>query len=412
MRPKRTRDYSSLYIKEVAEIIHSLEWDKLYLEIYPNHGVDKIIAVLKESHKMDSNYYKDYEAVFQDIPYRQGIILPKLKGGFYFIDLSFGFANQKFEDFKKIARKEVSKNGTKRILDGGVLNDIIGWLSAYNRSIFYDIIYTPKALKRINVSDYDLSLLENLQAHGDALFVELALTTFNGYSYRRISNILGALCEKYVEFFLSNRLTGALSRGINLHTKNTRTLAEKDFYSHTKILFECYKPLFSEKEQRRVWNDVTLICDRNILGAKVFHAPQDIPCLNTKATVDELERLWVWLIENRHIDKSVSQFDFVRYFRREAGELPTRKLLWTGQSKEVLFAVIEILHPCTERTPIKKKIIVKTIIKWDDINAIIEAPDIKIDRLNYRSTHRRPNSEIVRNKYSDMVDVIISVMQG
>lgn len=411
MRTKR--DDNEQYINSVAECVRSLEWSKLAFEVYCVNGRDKIIAVRKDCQDENLNYFDIYEAVYVELPNQDGIILPKTTKDYLFIDLSFGYAHEVFKKYRTQGDKAKFNARRKRILGGDVMDDIIDSLSHYNRSMYYDITYTPRELKKIGVSDYDLSLVEKLDAHGDALFVSLARSIFILYSYSNIGKILSNLCKRYTKFYLSDQFLLSIGEHKELVSKRNQMLAQKDFYSHTKTLFECYKPLFDDAERRRVWNDVALICEREILNNAVEDIFQGIPCLNTKATVEELERLWTWLIKERHIDNSVTKEDFIHYFRREAGQLPTRKLLWIGHSKDVLFAVIEILHPKTDYSNQGRRKKITTAINWNDVNAIFEAPHIKlIDKDTYRSLHRRSNKEIIQNKYADMVDMIHSIIRG
>ena len=403
------------YIQSVSKIVLSLSWDKLYVEFYKYYSTEIAIVVSKCYYTSSCNYLDIFKEVYKTLPSCKGIILPLGGKDYAFVDLSFEQATDIYDKFKGLAQSVKYARRTKRVIEGAVVSDIIGMLSKLRRSPYYAICYTVDGLKEIGISDYDLSIVNNLPCHGDTLLINIAKRTFVLYSYKRIADIFATLCKCYMRHFFTEMFLQLKTDSLYLPKKYFSTMAKKDFYSHTKILFDCYKTFVTDYEEKRVWHDVELLCDRRLLECAVSDSPTDIPCLCTTRSVNELERLWTWLKESRQIDEAVTKSAFIHYFRREEGETPTHKLLWIGSSKDVLFAVIELLHPKTVRSTEKKRNgvvreTVKTNINWNEISQIIESPNIKVNRLEYRSAHRRRDAEVVRNRYEDMVKFLSKLL--
>lgn len=304
----------------------------------------------------------------------------------------------------------------KAVADGLVIDTILTALSISGDSTFYQIIYTPWGLREYGINEFDWSIAGALPCYTDELLLYIAKDIFVSYSYKKLVEVFENLCKAFVKRFLTAPSMIMRYGCFKIEPLRLEVFAIQDFYSHTKNLFKCYEPLITTDEERRVWHDINLLCDRKLLNCAVASPTNEIPCLNSKRSVEELERLYKWLKANKHIDDATTRSEFIHYFRDEPGRKPTRKLLWTGYNKEVLFAIIELLHPKTVREKLGKgrlsALRVRTTINWKEISMMIESPNIKLDRGNYRSSHRRIDAEVRDNKYEEIVIFIEGLLNG
>ncbi|MCM1293319.1 MAG: hypothetical protein NC230_07060 [Bacteroides sp.] len=402
------------YIEVVAKALEDYSLDSLYVEMYNVGKVSYYIPVLKAKYTPSRNYLKLYKKVFQFLPSSVGGLIIPIKDDEHIFQPILEGVSSELNQIKATFEKRSYARCTKEVADGIVIDTMLTALSVSGDSTFYHIIYTPWGLKQYGINEFDWRIASTLPCYTDELLLYIAKDIFVSYSYTKLVEVFENLCRAFIKRFLA--IPSIILKHSSIKVEQTRleTFAVQDFYTHTKNLFRCYEPLITSEEERRVWHDVNLLCERKLLNCAVEKSTNEIACLNSNRSVDELKRLYKWLKSNKHIDDTTTRSEFIHYFRDEPGRKPTRKLLWTGHNKEVLFAVIELLHPKTIREKQGKgkfsALKVRTTINWKVISDIIQSPNIKIDRSNYRSSHRRIDGEIRHNKYEDAVNLIEGIM--